>query len=73
MSVCDPEIESNVQEVLGDTLVIGKQGEPQTVMLTWHLQMDRKNKGGLCRKSLEFQCNSEKISVRLMWSLNKVH
>lgn len=54
MSVCDPKIESNVQEVLGDTLVNGKQGEPQTVMLIWHLQMDRKNKEDYVGKALNF-------------------
>lgn len=61
MSTCDPEMESNVQEVLGDTFVNDNQGEPQIMLLIWHLQMNRKKKGGLCTKSLKFQWNSEKI------------
>ena len=61
MSTCDPEMESNVQEVLGDTFVNDNQGESQIMLLIWHLQMNRKKKGGLCTKSLNFQWNSEKI------------
>lgn len=61
MSTCDPEMESNVQEVLGDTFVNDNQGESQIMLLIWHLQMNRKKKGGLCTKSLKFQWNSEKI------------
>ena len=37
MSTCDPEMESNVQEVLGDTFVNDNQGEPQIMLLIWHL------------------------------------